>query len=457
MTEHYTIYMGVNLKRTRSLNNKPIEKGAVVYWMQREHRAHDNWALLYAQQLAEKNAQPLIVVFCLRKAFANATERLISFMFDGLAEVSQTLREKNIPFNFLLGSPVEIIPEFLQTHKAGLLITDFHSLKTERRWRKEIAEIISVSMIEVDARNSVPCWLASPKQEFGAYTIRPKIHRLLPEFLDEFPPLKKQTVTIENAPPINWPAMYSQIKVDTSVKKVTWIKAGEKAAQARLEEFIENKLPQYAEDRNDPNKEVQSQLSSYLHFGHISSQRIALILKKHTGNVAAREAFLEELIVRRELADNYCYYCSRYDSFAGFPVWSQQSLTLHLNDKREFVYSREILERAETHDPLWNAAQQEAIKRGIMHGWMRMYWCKKILEWSASPQEAQANAIYLMDKYFLDGREPNGFTGIAWSVGGVHDRAWFDRTIFGKVRYMNFNGAQRKFDVEGYIRKINEL
>jgi deoxyribodipyrimidine photo-lyase len=168
-----------------------------------------------------------------------------------------------------------------------------------------------------------------------------------------------------------------------------------------------------------------------------------------------KEAFLEELIIRKELSDNYCYYCRDYDNFNGFPDWSKGSLNEHRKDKREFIYSLEEFEQAKTHDELWNAAQKEMINTGKMHGYMRMYWAKKIFEWSHTPEEAIETAIYLNDKYELDGRDPNGYTGIAWSIGGVHDRAWFDREVFGKVRYMNYNGCKSKFNVDAYIKKVS--
>ena len=164
---------------------------------------------------------------------------------------------------------------------------------------------------------------------------------------------------------------------------------------------------------------------------------------------------LEELIVRRELADNFTFYNTQYASFDGFPAWAKQSLNEHRKDKREYLYSLKQFEQAETHDPLWNAAQTQMINKGKMHGYMRMYWAKKILEWTPSPEEAMMIAIYLNDKYELDGRDPNGYAGIAWSIGGVHDRAWFDRPVYGKVRYMNYRGCESKFNVKEYIRQQN--
>jgi len=220
-----------------------------------------------------------------------------------------------------------------------------------------------------------------------------------------------------------------------------------------LQDFIENKIEKYLADKNDPIKDACSGLSAYLHFGQLSAQRVALEIIKNISKSESVDSFLEELIVRRELSDNYCYYNPLYDSVEGFPEWAKRSLNTQRKEKREFIYTQEVFEAAYTHDPLWNAAQNEMKQSGRMHGYMRMYWAKKILEWTASPEEALKIAIYLNDKYQLDGRDPNGYVGCAWSIGGVHDRAWANRPVYGKIRYMNFNGAKRKFSVDEYIGK----
>jgi deoxyribodipyrimidine photo-lyase len=243
------------------------------------------------------------------------------------------------------------------------------------------------------------------------------------------------------------------LNTDESVAPVDWLTPGEKAANDTLQLFIVKKLPEYQEKRNDPTGNSVSDLSPYLHFGQISAQKIAMEIISKIPSDANTEAFLEELIVRRELSDNFCYYNKNYDSFDGFPDWAKKSLNEHRKDEREYIYTMDEFEKASTHEPLWNAAQTEMLRTGKMHGYMRMYWAKKILEWTPSPEEALKTAIYLNDKYELDGRDPNGYAGCAWSIGGVHDRAWGERPVFGKIRYMNANGAKRKFDTEAYIRK----
>jgi deoxyribodipyrimidine photo-lyase len=430
-----------------------VTTGPVMYWMSRDQRAHDNWALLYAQHLAIDKKKDLIVVFSLVSEFLGATQRQYDFMLKGLIEVEIELKRNNIPFMFLLGEPSAEIPKFIKKNNAGILVSDFDPLKIKRKWKNEIAKKINIPFYEVDAHNIVPCFYVSPKQEFGAYTIRPKIHKNLPEFLDEFPKLKKMKSSTSLSPgKIDWDKVYSSLKVDEEVKPVDWLKPGEKAAHKNLIDFIENKFDKYAELRNDPNADVLSNLSPYLHFGQISAQRVALIVNGLNDHPSA-ESFLEELIVRRELSDNFCFYNANYNSFRGFPDWAKKTLNDHKKDQREFVYTLKKFEEAKTHEDLWNAAQQQLVNTGKLHGYMRMYWAKKILEWSKSPEEALKIAIYLNDKYELDGRDPNGYTGCAWAIGGIHDRAWSERPVYGKIRYMNRNGAKRKFDIEKYISK----
>ena len=444
----------MNRKRVRTLRAGDFKKGPIVYWMSRDQRTQDNWALLFSQELSQQEKVPLAVVFCLVPQFLEATFRQYAFMIRGLAEVEQTLAEKNIPFHLLLGLPEVKLPDFLHQYGAGCLVTDFDPMRLKRRWKEVVSKRLDILFFEVDAHNIVPCWLASDKQEYGAYTLRPKILRALPEFLDAFPPLQKQnTGELEPAAPIDWQRVLASLTVDRTVTEVSGFKPGERAAWELLGDFLANKLTLYSERRNDPTQDGQSNLSPYLHFGQISAQRIVLEVEDSLAGTKAKEAFLEELIVRRELADNFCLYNFQYDSFAGFPSWAQKTLDEHRPDPREYLYTLEQFEQSRTHDDLWNAAQLEMLQNGKMHGYMRMYWAKKILEWSRSPEEALTVAIYLNDRYELDGRDPNGYTGIAWSLGGVHDRPWGERKVFGKIRYMSYNGCKSKFDVTAYIKR----
>lgn len=447
--------MHVNPARIRTIHpGKGVGgTGPVIYWMSRDQRLHDNWALAYAQEQAMQKKTGLIIVFCLVPSFLGATIRQYDFLLRGLEELEISAKEKGYGFQLLIGSPAEVLGSFLENMRASLLVRDVSPLRIYQDWRRHIVrEAGDVPIVEVDAHNIVPVWHASTKREFGAYTLRPKLHRLLPEFLTEFPSLKKMDIHPPHLQKIDWEKARASLKIDQTISIVDWIEPGEKAAKQALRMFIDHRLSGYDEGRNDPNKDQQSNLSPYLHFGQISAQRIALEVQKSSAPKKDRDAFLEELVVRRELSDNFCYYTPNYDTVEAFADWAKQSIEEHRNDAREYLYTLKQFEKAQTHDALWNAAQRQMAMTGKMHGYMRMYWAEKILEWTPSAEEAMKIAIELNDRYELDGRDPNGYAGIAWSIGGTHDRAWFERPVFGKIRYMNANGARTKFDVNKYIQ-----
>jgi deoxyribodipyrimidine photo-lyase len=354
----------------------------------------------------------------------------------------------------LVGPPQEEIPKFIYEHNVGALVSDFDPLRIKRTWKDSVASEIRIPFFEVDAHNIVPCWIASPKQEYAAYTFRPKIDRAIPEFLEEFPTFPRHITSWSDNIENDWKGAIKGLNLSKDIPEVSWIRPGEDGAAHMLAQFISRKLPSYSQERNDPLREGQSNLSPYLHFGHISAQRVALEVLRSTQK---SKEFLDELIVRRELSDNFCFYNWHYDAFQGFSTWAKKSLDEHRRDERELIYTLTQLERAKTYDDLWNASQMEMVHRGKMHGYMRMYWAKKILEWTESPEAALSAAIYLNDKYELDGRDPNGYAGIAWSIGGVHDRAWREREIFGKIRYMSRKGVESKYDVKAYIRTVETL
>ncbi|OVA07673.1 DNA photolyase [Macleaya cordata] len=442
--------------------------GPVVYWMFRDQRLKDNWALIHAVDQAKKSNVPVAVAFNLFDQFLGAKARQLGFMLRGLHQLQRTLADTlQIPFFLFQGEATETIPKFLRECGASLLVTDFSPLREVRKWKEEIRDRVgdSVAVHEIDAHNVVPMWVASVKLEYSARTIRSKIHKLLPEYLIDFPDLQapnKKWVGI--VPSVDWENLIADVsRKGAEVPELEWCEPGEVAAMEVLlgskNGFLSMRLKNYNTDRNNPLKpKGLSGLSPYLHFGQISAQRCALEAHKarklHTQSV---DSFLEELIVRRELADNFCYYQPQYDSLQGAWEWARKTLMDHAADKREHVYTREQLEKAKTADPLWNASQLEMVHHGKMHGFMRMYWAKKILEWTSGPEEALTIAIYLNDKYEIDGRDPNGYVGCMWSICGVHDQGWRERPVFGKIRYMNYAGCKRKFDVEGYIAYVKRL
>lgn len=429
----------------------------LVYWMNRDQRVEDNWALLATQAWAKDQGVSFAVAHNLVPGFLGGGERQWRFKLAGLRSVEQRLHEKGIPFYLFAGETShEEMLAWMKKEKIGGMVTDFFPLRVSRRWLKEVVEGLTCPVYQVDAHNVVPCWITSQKQEFAARTIRPKIHAQLTTYLTDIPRVASQA---SHAPftyqAIDWRGLEALVPSGSAPVAVDWTEPGEKAAHAALKRFISERLPSYHEWRNDPLAGALSDLSPYFHYGHLSPQRAAYEVLHDTAPKAARDAYIEELVVRRELSDNYCFYQPHYDSFEGLPEWARKTLEAHRKDPREFTYTRAEFEHARTHDALWNAAQREMVQTGKMHGYVRMYWAKKILEWTDSPEEAMKIGIYLNDKYELDGRDPNGYVGILWSMGGLHDRPWFNRPIFGTVRYMSLGGMEKKFDVEGYIKKWN--
>lgn len=393
-----------NLNRVFKLNDKDIQTGDIIYVMSRELRIEDNWALVFALNLAKKHQKKMKVIINLDEKFNSKHQE--SFLLAGLK-----LLEKNLELSSIEYEISEKIPK-----QAGALIFDFNPIKNSN----ELTEKANCACFEVDSHNIIPARFISDKQEFSAATLRRKVYANLADYLTEFP---------DN---------YNIIK-------------GE--AYRKLDDFINNKLNFYTELKNNPNMDMTSNLSPYLHFGLISSQRVALEVIKSAASRENKEAFLEELIVRKELADNFCLYGKSFNTLDGILEWAKESLGNHREDIRTYIYDLKAFEYAKTHDELWNAIQQSLLMTGKIHGYLRMYWAKKILEWSRTPEEALSTAIYLNDEYALDGRDPNGYVGILWSIGGLHDRPFTNRMVTGKIRYMSLDGCKKKFDVNEYIKR----
>ncbi|XP_015793374.1 deoxyribodipyrimidine photo-lyase [Tetranychus urticae] len=453
-----------NKKRVRMLSDCKVASedcGAILYWMSRDGRVEDNWALLYAQRLALKFKVPLHVCYCLVPVFLDASIRGFHFLLGGLEEVEKDLLSRNIHFHLLLGAPPEVLPKFVSDNNIGGVVCDFAPLKVPMRWVNEVCKKLpeDVPLCQVDAHNIVPCWVASEKLEYAARTIRPKITNKLPEFLTHFPPVVLHPYSSDvKYERVDWVRAEKSLKCDRSVPDVNWIKPGYRAGIKMLSDFVEKKIRWYNDKRNDPSQDVQSNLSPYFHFGQIAPQRAVLVVQKYKKQYKESvEAWVEEAVIRRELADNFCFYNPNYDSLKGAPEWAQKTLNDHRKDKRPYVYTKKEFEDGKTHDPLWNACQMQLVRDAKLHGYMRMYWAKKILEWSKSPEEALEIAIYLNDNFELDGRDPNGFVGCLWSVGGIHDQGWGERAIFGKIRYMNYEGCKRKFDINTFMAKYKTI
>ncbi len=440
--------------RAKVLNREEIRKRQyILYWMQASQRTEYNHALEYAILKANKTNMPVVVYFGLTDDLPEANARHYHFMLEGLKEVESSLDEKGIRMIVRYSSPPVGAIEL--SRDASLVVVDRGYLRTQKKWRRYVANSIECPLVQVESDVVIPVETASPKEEYSAATFRPKIHKKLNYFLR---PLKENHPKVHSLQlnldtfDINDPEKaLSTLEIDKSVKKVKDFHGGTTEAKKHLENFLRAKLEYYEELRNDPTKETGSNMSPYLHFGQISPIYIALRVMET--DTPGKDAYLEQLIVRRELSANFVFYNKNYDSFDGLPEWAKKTLKDHEKDRRKYTYILKDLENAETHDPYWNAAQREMTSKGKMHSYMRMYWGKKIIEWSKTPEGAYKTAVYLNNKYELDGRDLNGYTGVAWCFG-KHDRPWKERQIFGKIRYMNSEGLKRKFDADKYVAKI---
>lgn len=444
-------------ERLRALNARPGRAGDfVLYWMQAAQRAACNHALEYAALRANALGRPLVAFFGLTPDFPGANARHYRFLLEGLAETAVALERRGVRLVVRQGPPDRGAVEL--GRRASLVVVDAGYLRVERAWRRNASRALECPLVQVETNAVVPVTAASPREEYAAATIRPKIRRLLGKFLVPLKTtrLKKDSLGLrfDGLAVGNPAAVLAALPVDRGVAPVASFKGGASAARRRLRDFVARKLSGYAEGRNDPNRDALSGLSPYLHFGQISPLEVALEVMSAGGY--GTEAFLEELIVRRELSLNFATYNRFYDLFAGLPAWCRATLDEHADDRREYLYSPADFEAGRTHDPYWNAAQLEMVRTGKMHGYMRMYWGKKILEWSRSPREAFRTALRLNNTYELDGRDPNAFAGVAWCFG-KHDRPWGRRPVFGSVRSMTSSGLRRKFDADAYARRIAGL
>ncbi len=447
----------IQKERVRLLNRAEPRAGRyVLYWMQASQRTEYNHALEYSIIRASRTNQSVIVFFGITDDFPEENLRHYSFMLEGLAEVQSSLQRRGIKMVVRQKSPEKGVLELAK--EASLVVVDRGYLKVQRDWRNYAAEHLNCPLIQVETDVIIPVEEASPKEEYSAATFRPKVQRKLANFLVPLkhrrPKKSSSGMRLESFDLSDPGRILSSLKIDRSVDPVKSFRGGTRQAKKHLKVFIKKKLGRFEALRNDPTQDFLSNMSPYLHFGQISPLYIALQVMRSRSR--GEETYLEELIVRRELSMNFVFYNQNYDSFNAIPEWSRKTLYRHRNDGREYVYSPRELENAKTHDPYWNAAQEEMRITGKMHGYMRMYWGKKILEWTETPEEAFGIALYLNNKYELDGRDPNGFTGVAWCFG-KHDRPWGEREIFGNVRYMNAGGLKRKFDADEYVRKINDL
>ncbi len=446
-------------ERIQKLNDKEIRNGDyVLYWMQGSQRAEYNHALEYAVQQADELSQPLLVAFGLMDDYPEANLRHYHFMLEGLQDVEAALEKRKIKFVVQRGAPDEVALKLSQN--ASLVVCDRGYLRLQRRWREHVADAAPCKVVQLESDVVVPVELASQKKEHAARTLRPRLTKHLERFLVELPEAKPKhgslglDVSGEDLSDLG--KLLGKLKLEQQVAPVKLFKGGASEAKKVLRAFLQEDFADYTDTRNQPQTSHVSHMSKYLHYGQISPVYVALEVKASGAAQKNTESYLEELIIRRELPMNFVFYEPDYDKYSALPEWAKKTLAEHEGDERSPSYTRAQLEAAETEDPYWNAATREMIHTGYMHNYMRMYWGKKILEWSSSPEVAFETTLYLNNKYFLDGRDANSFANVAW-VFGQHDRGWTERAVFGKVRYMSAGGLERKAKPEAYIEKVDAL
>ncbi len=429
--------------------------------MQRAQRALDNPALDVAVAAANILLQPVVIFFAPVPFYPHANLRQYAFLAQGIPDIAERARRRGIGF-VLRRFPEHSLVKFCDEVRASLVVGDENPMREPEHWRRLAAKKLSVPLWTVDADVIVPSRLMQ-KEQYAARVIRPRLQQNFGAFMT--PPTNARA-KIEWLKPRGLSALPDGGSLDLtehwkdldrSVQPVDSFRGGTTQALKLLQDFVSHKLSGYPERHGKPEVDGTSRLSPYLHFGHIGPHTVALAVENSRAPRAAKDDFLDQLITWRELSINFVHFNPLYDSIECAPEWAHRTLARHAHDPRPTLYSREQLEQAETHDDLWNAAQRQMLHAGWMHNYMRMYWAKKILEWSPSPAMAYQTAVYLDDKYFLDGRDPNGYAGIAWSIAGKFDRPWFDRPIFGAIRYMSGDAARKKFYADKYIAQMAKL
>jgi len=447
--------------RIHMLKKSAPKKGRyVLYWMQQSQRAEYNHALAYAVGQADELEQGVLVLFALMDDYPEANRRHYAFMLEGLLETRNALAKMGILMVIRKEHPVNAAVSL--GADASLIVCDRGYLRHQIAWRRQLAEKAVCPVIQVESDVVVPVEVASSKAEYAARTFRPRIHKHIKAYSKKLrfaSPIHSSLGLRIKGLEIDEPeAVLQRLKIDGSIGAVPrFFKGGTSRAKALFKDFINARLARYTENSNQPQTDDISHMSPYLHFGQISSLYLALEIQRAAEKYKANvEAYIEQLVVRRELAMNFVTYTPDYDAVSCLPQWARKTLREHGKDSREYLYSLEQLVNAETHDPYWNACMLEMRHTGFMHNYMRMYWGKKILEWSQTPEKAFEIMLYLNNAFFLDGRDPNSYAGVGW-IFGLHDRAWSERPVFGKVRYMAASGLERKCDIRSYVEKVDRL
>jgi deoxyribodipyrimidine photo-lyase len=454
-------------ERVQLLNNKSANNDGkyVLYWMQMFKRAEFNHALNFAIQAANERRLPLVVYEGLKYYYPWASDRIHTFILEGVAEKRAAFEKRGIKYIFYLqkdeNSPRDTVARIARD--AALIVTDDFPCFIIPAHNAAIVRRAEIPVYAVDSNGVVPL-SRFEKEEYAAYTIRPKIKKMLGDYLKPFAEEKiivragdlnvdcPDTQVTEK----NIAALVAECAIDHAVKPSFVYHGGAENGRKRLKKFLKEILEDYDQARNKPEKDGSSRLSSYLHFGFLSSLEIALAVRDADAPKESKDAYLEEIIVRRELSYNFTRFNADYDSLKSLPEWVHKTMREHIDDARAPVYSLEQLEAGETYDELRNAAQREMVETGEIHNYVRMLWGKNVIGWTRSYEEAFEMLVHLNNKYCLDGRNPNSYAGILWCFG-KHDRPWMKRPVFGTMRYMTSASTGRKFDSKKYIEWTKTL
>ena len=454
-------------ERVQLLNDKAANNDGkyVLYWMQMFKRAHDNHALKYAIECANERKLPLVVYEGLKFYYPWASDRFHTYILEGVAEKRAAFEKLGIKYVFYLQqdkhAPKQIVAKIAE--HAALLVTDDFPCFIIPKHNAAIVEKAEIPVYAVDSNGIIPM-SKFEKEEFAARTIRPKIHKILDQYFVPFEETKVKIKSLDlkiDCPDTevsekNLQKLVHECEINHAVKPSPIYHGGTINGRKRLKHFVEKILPNYDETRNKPEIDGSSRLSSYLHFGFLSALEVALAVKNSDAPKASKDAYLEEIIVRRELSYNFTRHNPKYDSIEALPDWVQKTMRKHADDERPEIFTLEQMENCETYDEIWNASQREMNATGEVHNYTRMLWGKLVIQWTRTYEEAFAVLEELNNKYCLDGRNPNSYAGILWCFG-KHDRPWMERPIFGQMRYMTSGSTGKKFNSKKYIEWTKSL